>query len=91
MILRDKEKRNALRKNFFDKLEMEGDSIRSSVKTLRKILMKDQTEFALLVGISLPTLRKIEQGKSNIELESLLAILNKFSLELVVKSKGNNK
>lgn len=88
MLLRDKEKRNAMRRELFEKLESSGESISATVKKLRKMLMKDQTQFAEYVGISVFTLRKIEQNKGNVEIDSLKAILDKFSLELVVKRKG---
>jgi transcriptional regulator with XRE-family HTH domain len=55
-----------------------------AVKDLRKVLGLSQVEFAKLVGQSLSTLRKIEQDRGNVTLETIYRILKKFSLELAV-------
>jgi DNA-binding XRE family transcriptional regulator len=39
-----------------------------------------QEEFALLVGISKPTLNSFEQGKTNIKLDNALKILTMLGL-----------
>jgi transcriptional regulator with XRE-family HTH domain len=57
------------------------------VKSLRKMMARDQAAFAEHIGISLATLRKIEQNRGNITMDSLRKILDRYNLELVVKSK----
>lgn len=53
----------------------------------RKMVNLDQKEFAEKTGIALTVVRKIEQGKTNINLEGLLQALNMFgcTLEIVKK------
>lgn len=86
-LLRDKDKRNQLRADLYEKLDHSGESIPQTIKTLRKILAKDQAEFSEYVGISLATLRKIEQSGGGVTVATLKKIFDKFSLELVVRRK----
>lgn len=86
-LLRDKNRRNEIRRSLYEKLEVQGEAIPETIKTLRKILAMDQARFAKHAGISLATLRKIEQQTGNVTLETLEKILDKFSLEIVVKVK----
>ncbi len=46
----------------------------------RKEMKLTQEEFALLVGISKPTLNSFEQGKTNIKLDNALKILTMLGL-----------
>lgn len=86
-VLRDKKKRNEIRHQFYQKLANEGETIPDAIKTLRKILAMDQQKFADHVGISVSTLRKIEQDNSNVNLDSIQKILQQFSLKLMIKTK----
>ena len=43
-MLRDKQKRNELRHELYQKLEESGESLPQTVKSLRKMLSKDQTD-----------------------------------------------
>lgn len=86
-ILRDKEKRKELRESLYKKMEDAGETLPEAVKALRKMLSKDQEEFAAYIGISLATLRKIEQNRGNVTIASISKILERFSLELVVKTR----
>lgn len=90
-LLRDKQARNKLRRDLYEIMDKDGESIPVVVKTLRKMLGKDQVEFAEYIGISLATLRKIEQNRGNVTMASVLKILDHFSLELVVKVNQGNK
>jgi DNA-binding transcriptional regulator YiaG len=83
--LKNKEKRQDLRHDLYRRLETDGVPLPQTVKELRKILGLNQAAFAKMLGQSLSTLRKIEQQSGNVTLESVLKILEKFSLELVVK------
>ena len=86
-LLKDKSKRNELRRNLYETMESSGQDIPTAVKTLRKILAKNQQDFSKFVGISLSALRRIEQDSGNVTLETIEKILDKFSLKLVVKIK----
>lgn len=86
-LLRDKNKRSALRSNLYQQLETNGVSLAETVKTLRKVLAKDQNEFSEATGVSLSTLRKIEQEGGSVSLATAQRILDKFGLELIVKTK----
>lgn len=46
----------------------------------RKEIKLTQEEFALLVGVSKPTLNSFEQGKTNIKLDNALKILTMLGL-----------
>jgi DNA-binding XRE family transcriptional regulator len=57
------------------------------VKMKRKSLKLTQAEFANKIGIALTVIRKIEQGKSNVNLDSLLDILKIFDCTInIVKT-----
>lgn len=59
--------------------------ISNLIKERRKAVNLTQEEFADKAGVALTVVRKIEQGKTNIQLEGLLQILAMFGLELSVK------
>ena len=90
-LLRDKQKRNKLRHELYQTMDTSGEALPIAVKSLRKMLGKDQAEFAEYLGISLATLRKIEQNRGNVTMASIKKILDHFSLELVVKVNRNSK
>jgi DNA-binding XRE family transcriptional regulator len=46
----------------------------------RKELRMTQQEFAMLAGVSKPTLNSFEQGKTNIKLDNALKILKMLGL-----------
>ncbi len=82
--LRDKEKRNQIRHDLEARLTSGGVPVAEVCKGLRKMLAKDQAEFCAMVGISLSTLRKIEQGRGHVSLATLDKVLAPFELSLVV-------
>lgn len=63
---------------------MEMKVIAKFVKERRKSVGITQEEFAYKTGIALTVLRKIEQGKSNIQLDGLLQVLKMFGCTLDV-------
>lgn len=66
----------------------EMEKIGKFVQERRKLVNLNQTEFAQKTGVALTVLRKIEQGKSNINLEGLFDILKMFGCTLdIVKIK----
>ena len=85
-VLQDKAKRQQLRRDLYQRLES-GESIARTVKDLRAILSMDQSQFSQYIGVSVSTLRKIEQEKGNYSVVILNRILEKFSLEIVLKLK----
>ena len=86
-LLRNKSARTNLRTQLYEKLETSGMPLAETVKTLRKILAKDQESFSSEVGISLSTLRKIEQKGAAVSLTTIGKVLDRFGLELVVRVK----
>jgi DNA-binding XRE family transcriptional regulator len=86
-IIRDKQKRNEIRAKLYENLAGDGLKIPDLVKSIRKMLAKDQAAFAEHIGISLATLRKIEQNRGNMTMDSVRKILDRYDLELVVKTR----
>lgn len=84
-LLRNKDQRKKLREDFYRSLEVEGADIVSTLKTLRKILGWEQKAMADAAGISLSALRRMEQGGTNIRLDTLEKVLKRFSLKMVIK------
>ena len=61
------------------------------IKTRRKAVNLTQKEFAERAGVALTVVRKIEQGKTNLNLEKVNLVLRMFGHELaVVDSKKVN-
>jgi y4mF family transcriptional regulator len=52
------------------------------VKARRKAINLTQEEFAERVGVALTVVRKIEQGKTNLNLEKVNLVLSMFGHEL---------
>ena len=62
------------------------------VKEKRKEVNLTQEEFAERAGVALTVVRKIEQGKTNLNMEKVNLVLRMFGHELApVKSKDLNK
>jgi len=62
------------------------------VKEKRKEVNLTQEEFAERAGVALTVVRKIEQGKTNLNMEKVNLVLRMFGHELVpVKSKDLHK
>jgi y4mF family transcriptional regulator len=62
------------------------------VKERRKEVNLTQQEFADRAGVALTVIRKIEQGKTNLNLDKVNLVLKMFGHELSpVKSKDLNK
>ena len=57
-------------------------SLAEFVKEKRKMAMLTQEEFAEKSGIALTVIRKIEQGKNNLNLEKVNQVLKMFGHEL---------
>ena len=63
---------------------MEMSKIGNFIKTKRKSFNLTQPEFATKSGVALTVLRKIEQGKTNINISGLLQILKMFGCTIDV-------
>lgn len=62
------------------------------VKTRRKEVNLTQEEFAERAGVALTVIRKIEQGKTNLNMEKVNLVLRMFGHELApVNSKEINQ
>lgn len=67
-------------------------SISEFVKDRRKEVGLTQEEFAERTGVALTVIRKIEQGKTNLNMEKVNLVLKMFGHELAaVNSKELNK
>lgn len=67
-------------------------SIAEFVKVRRKEVGLTQEEFAERTGVALTVIRKIEQGKTNLNLDKVNLVLKMFGHELAaVNSKELNK
>lgn len=79
----------ALKDKLMDNLRTGSLSIAQATVAMRKMVRATQSEYAKRVGISLETLRNIEQGKGNPSIDSVNAIGSIFGLELkFTKKKG---
>lgn len=63
---------------------MESFKIGSFIKERRKRLKMTQEEFASRAGVALTVIRKIEQGKTNLNIDSLLQVLKMFGCTIDV-------
>jgi y4mF family transcriptional regulator len=59
--------------------------IGKTIKERRRLLKITQEDFASKAGVALTVVRKVEQGKTNLNLDSLLQLLSMFGLTLAVK------
>lgn len=67
-------------------------SLSEFVKDRRKEVNLTQEEFAERTGVALTVIRKIEQGKTNLNLDKVNLVLKMFGHELApVNSKDVNK
>jgi y4mF family transcriptional regulator len=57
-------------------------AIAEFVKTRRKEVGLTQEEFAERIGVALTVIRKIEQGKTNLNMEKVNQVLSMFGHEL---------
>lgn len=58
------------------------DNISNFLKTRRKNVNLTQEEFAERAGVALTVVRKLEQGKSNVNLNSLITLLSMFGCKI---------
>ena len=89
-VLKDRDKRNEIRRALYASFDKEGVSLPETVRALRKLMAMSQDQFAEFIGLSLSALRRIEQQNGNVTLETINKILLKFSLVLVVKRASKN-
>lgn len=79
----DKAERQALRTQLYEDIEAQRLSVPEAVRAMRAITGLTQADFAeRIAGVSLPTLKGIEQGKANPTLETLEHIGRAFGLEV---------
>jgi len=58
------------------------DTLATFVKERRKAVNLTQEEFAERTGVALTVIRKIEQGKTNLNMDKVNLVLNMFGHEL---------
>ena len=81
----------AARKGFYDAIDSRKLSLSQTLKAMRKLIGKTQKEFSELVGVALPAIRSIEQGRGNPTLETLIKIGQPFGLTLGFKREAQRK
>lgn len=64
-------------------------SLATFVKKRRKLVKLTQEEFAERAGVALTVVRKIEQGKTNLNMEKVNLVLRMFGHELVPVSSAS--
>lgn len=68
------------------------DTLAEFVKARRRQVNLTQEEFSQRAGVALTVLRKIEQGKTNLNMDKVNLVLNMFGHELgPVESKRPNQ
>lgn len=65
------------------------ESLGAKVRARRTSLSLSQSDLADLAGVSERFVRFVEQGKTTVQLEPLLAVLGTLGLELLVQPAGN--
>jgi transcriptional regulator with XRE-family HTH domain len=86
-LLRDKEKRNQLRRELYARVDKGLVGPAEAVRTLRRIAGLSRKEYALRIGISENTVKSFEQGRGNPTVETILKMLQGSGLELRVGRK----
>ncbi|MEV8148310.1 helix-turn-helix transcriptional regulator [Arthrobacter sp. NPDC080031] len=65
------------------------ESLGAKVRARRASLSLSQSDLADLAGVSERFVRFVEQGKTTVQLEPLLAVLGTLGLELLVQPAGS--
>lgn len=65
------------------------EKVGNIIKERRKALSITQRELAVLAGVGINTLTKIERGEANPSLKVIMNILNTLGLEIDIKIKSN--
>lgn len=86
-----KERRNALRRELFEKLERGELDLPSTLRMMRKITGRTQPEYAKLVGVSARVLIEFERGQGNPTLATLRKLLAPFGLDVVARAKPHTR
>lgn len=80
----DAEARELRRREFFAAVEQGGMSLRDAVRGYRRMLGKNQADFAKMVGVPKRTLLAFEQGHGNPTLATVRKMLRGSGLDLAV-------
>jgi DNA-binding XRE family transcriptional regulator len=78
----DREAEHALRQQFYERIQRGDISVAEAVKSMRRISLLTQAEFAKHRGVSLRVLKEIEAGTANPTLETLNRIGAIFGLRV---------
>jgi len=85
-----KEKRAALRRELYERVDRGEVGLREAVRLMRKIAGRTQLEYARLVGISPRILIEFERGIGNPTVATIEKMLAPFALELTVRRKRSD-
>jgi DNA-binding XRE family transcriptional regulator len=75
-----REQQNAMRRDFYEKIEQGGMALSETSKDMRKMTGLTQAEFAAHRGVSRRVIQDIERGMGNPTVESLNSIAKLFGL-----------
>lgn len=78
----DRQAEHALRQQFYERIQRDDISVAEAVKSMRRISLLTQAEFAKHRGVSLRVLKEIEAGTANPTLETLNRIGGIFGLRV---------
>lgn len=78
----DREAEHALRQLFYERIQRGDISVAEAVKSMRRISLLTQAEFAKHRGVSLRVLKEIEAGTANPTIETLNRIGAIFGLNV---------
>jgi DNA-binding XRE family transcriptional regulator len=90
-VVKDLEKRKAMRAELYEKIDRGEVTPQEAVKTLRQIAGLSQTEFAKKVKVSLVSLKAIESGAGNPTIKTLMRLLSIGGLTLIAGRKSKTK
>ncbi len=79
--------REALRRRFYEQVDSNQMTLAEAIRGFRKMLGKNQREFAKYVGIPPRTIMAVEQGKGNPTLKTVAKLLRGTGLEIKVGRK----
>jgi y4mF family transcriptional regulator len=77
--------------HFFKEYVMTVEQILQTIRPRRQLLKITQTDLAELSGVSLRTIKALEEGQGNPTIELLLKVLNVLGLTLTTAERVHNE
>lgn len=86
-----RERREALRREFYERVAANGIPLADAIRGIRLMLGKTQREYAEYTGVPPRTVMAIEQGRGNPTLKTMEKLLRGTGLEIRVGRKSNTR